>query len=132
MQFAFVNRAAQSSTKFQPLPDIWTTVALAGLTLHIPQPDLHLEEQQPIPNERGNKGRFKRTVFTTLQSQTLWKWLRVHQSNPYPTVFEKELLMRETGLKRDQINVWFTNHRIREGFTLAHRFSVPPALPVLV
>jgi hypothetical protein len=35
--------------------------------------------------------------------------------------------MSETGLHKDQINVWFTNNRIRQGFTAGHRLTAPPA-----
>jgi hypothetical protein len=36
-------------------------------------------------------------------------------------------MMSETGLHKDQINVWFTNNGIRQGFPAAHRLTAPPA-----
>ncbi|KAK8857863.1 DNA binding [Tritrichomonas musculus] len=62
----------------------------------------------------------KRTMFTDSQRTILLEWLRDHRSNPYPTIAEKKQLMNETGLNREQINVWFTNNRIRLGLTGSH------------
>ena len=62
----------------------------------------------------------KRTMFSDAQRTILLEWLRDHRSNPYPTIAEKKQLMNETGLNREQINVWFTNNRIRLGMTGSH------------
>ena len=59
----------------------------------------------------------KRTLFSEKQRSILMHWLRSHQSNPYPTSIEKQELMEKTGLNRDQINVWFTNNRVRHGLS---------------
>jgi hypothetical protein len=120
---------------FGLLPDIWTTLAHAGVRL-----DLSLQHEVPAasppaaepqswsaPSSVTPPGRkrkhFKRTMFTDSQRQILIDWLKMHQANPYPTTVEKEILMEETGLHRDQVNVWFTNHRIRQGFIASHRLA---------
>ena len=59
-------------------------------------------------------------MFSDSQRTILLEWLRDHRSNPYPTIAEKKQLMNETGLNREQINVWFTNNRIRLGMTGSH------------
>jgi hypothetical protein len=117
------------------LPDIWTTIALAGVQLELSPPRESPAAAPPAAEVRtwstagpvvpaGRKRKhFKRTMFTDSQRQILVDWLKLHQTNPYPTTTEKEILMQETGLHRDQINVWFTNHRIRLGFTASHRMS---------
>jgi hypothetical protein len=71
---------------------------------------------------------FKRTVFSEAQRQILLKWLTLHQAHPYPTPGEKERLMQQTGLQKEQINIWFTNNRIRLGFSPAHRLDEQRAL----
>jgi hypothetical protein len=62
-------------------------------------------------------------MFTDSQRQILVGCLRLHQANPDPTTTEKEILMQEIGLHRDQINVWFTYRRIRLGVATSHRMS---------
>ena len=59
----------------------------------------------------------KRTLFSDHQRSILMHWLKEHQSNPYPTSSEKQDLMEKTGLNRDQVNVWFTNNRVRHGMS---------------
>jgi hypothetical protein len=117
------------------LPDIWTTIALAGVHLQLSPPGESSVPSPPAAEVRtwssggaampaGRKRKhFKRTMFTDAQRQILVDWLKLHQANPYPTTTEKEILMQETGLHRDQINVWFTNHRIRQVFTASHRIG---------
>jgi hypothetical protein len=117
------------------LPDIWTTLDLAGIKLNLPEaPPLTPRAITPVqvpalaPRVRmvGRKRKhFKRTLFTPDQRTVLMEWLHVHQQNPYPTASEKENLMLKTGLHRDQINVWFTNHRMREGIRVP--YIIPPA-----
>jgi hypothetical protein len=109
------------------LPDIWTTAACAGLDLTVAR--IPLADAAALPPARAlPPGRqFKRTLFTDTQRQILTEWFNLHHANPYPTTSEKELLVKETGLHREQINVWFTNHRIRQGFTAAQRLAAPPA-----
>ena len=119
----------------QRLPDIWQTLASSGL-------EIAPNEMTPfigtvIASEAPKKARFgatsvcdampsrkrrkfKRTLFSDVQKKILSNWLHTHQSNPYPTLVEKEELMHETGLNREQINVWFTNNRIRHGLTGSH------------
>lgn len=41
----------------------------------------------------------------------LKSWLHDHLDNPYPTHKEKELLSKESGLTKRQIQNWFTNAR---------------------
>jgi hypothetical protein len=115
------------------LPDIWTTMALAGLSAHWPKqspisvpplsPPSIPPPDSPVSASLKKRRHFKRTLFTESQRAVLLGWLKMHQKNPYPTTSEKEYLMLETGLQRDQINVWFTNNRIRQGITSTHRFG---------
>jgi hypothetical protein len=125
---------------FHQFPDIWTTFAVAGIILDSPRrPTSEFVHPTPpvtpqvMQNRKGKH--VKRALFTESQRQILLKWLTLHQSNPYPTTIEKDLLVKETGLQREQINIWFTNNRIRQGFTAPHRFDeqravFPPPLRV--
>jgi hypothetical protein len=135
MEFFFSRFAADAPTARSPaqqLPDIWTTIAGAGVILPfaempaIPGP-APLPPTMPPSSALPKRRRCKRTLFSDAQRQILSNWLNMHKADPYPTTGEKELLMRETGLHRDQINVWFTNNRIRQGFTSMHRLTSPPA-----
>jgi hypothetical protein len=116
-----------SCEPYRRLPDIWTTFAGAGIVLDPPAAPLPGARPSPpedlSPRQLRKRKHFKRTMFTDTQRQILVKWLLMHQANPYPTTAEKELLMAETGLHREQINIWFTNNRIRQGFTAAHRLD---------
>jgi hypothetical protein len=108
-------------------------MASAGVNIHraeepsfsvLPSPPpLAVSSDSPSSVSLKKRRHFKRTLFTETQRQILMGWLKMHQKNPYPTTSEKEYLMMETGLQRDQINVWFTNNRIRQGITSAHRFG---------
>lgn len=97
------------------LPDIWTTMAEAGIVMENHGNDA--TKTQPISEEpktpEKKRKRCKRTMFTAVQRQILLTWLRNHRANPYPTTKEKMELMEATGLMREQINVWFTNNRVR-------------------
>ena len=77
------------------------------------------DQVTPIQPSSGIKKRkeSKRTLFTDHQRSVLMHWLKEHQSNPYPTSSEKQELMEKTGLNRDQVNVWFTNNRVRHGMS---------------
>lgn len=46
----------------------------------------------------------------------LKNWLHQHLDNPYPTHREKEILSKESGLSKRQIQNWFTNARKVSGF----------------
>jgi hypothetical protein len=128
-----------SRESHRQLPDIWTTFAASGIVLDPPRPQMaagppRVAEDLPLRHAHKRK-QFKRTMFTEGQRQILLKWLIMHQANPYPTAVEKELLMEETGLHKEQINIWFTNNRIRQGFTTAHRLdehraAFPPPLRI--
>jgi hypothetical protein len=119
-------RSPVEATPFVQLPDIWTTMAMAGIKFSsMEMPSLVAPTVQPVSVQAAavtpkKRKHFKRTLFTDAQRQTLMNWLRSHQANPYPTTAEKEALMHETGLHRDQINIWFTNNRIRQGITSGH------------
>jgi hypothetical protein len=143
MQSTRRNPSPAAREPFHQLPDIWTTLAGAGIVLDCPRPplrELAPDAQIGAPPDLGptqirKRRRFKRTMLTDSQRQILLKWLNLHQSNPYPTTTEKDLLMHETGLHREQINIWFTNNRIRQGFTATHRLDehravFPPPLRV--
>jgi hypothetical protein len=43
----------------------------------------------------------------------LLKWLEDHQNNPYPSIFEFELLMNKSQLSKKQIKLFLVNHRSR-------------------
>jgi hypothetical protein len=134
MEFAFSRLAVDAATIRSPaqqLPDIWTTIAFAGVNLPLREMPMvtapaALAPTIPPSSALSKRRRFKRTLFTDAQRQILSSWLNMHKADPYPTTGEKELLMRETGLHRDQINVWFTHNRIRQGFTSMHRLTAPP------
>lgn len=49
--------------------------------------------------------------FAKRSVNTLKIWLNQHIDNPYPTHKEKELLSKESGLSKRQIQNWFTNAR---------------------
>ena len=77
-----------------------------------------IEIPTTVPSHAPRKRKeSKRTLFSEKQRSILMHWLRSHQSNPYPTSIEKQELMEKTGLNRDQINVWFTNNRVRHGLS---------------
>lgn len=78
----------------------------------------NIPQNNPILKKKRKES--KRTMFSDAQRTILLEWLRDHSSNPYPTITEKKQLMEETGLNREQINVWFTNNRIRLGMTGSH------------
>ena len=114
------------------LPSIWQTLADSGIEVKVAEfetfcrPCESRREQVRMtsnivscPPQRKRKT-FKRTIFTEMQKRVLNNWLSSHKENPYPTLTEKQELMTETGLSRDQINVWFTNNRIRHGLTGIH------------
>ena len=118
----------ESSKKHLILPSIWETLSIAGLQvdlnqmppfpLDIPQPQTITPNNNPIKTSLSQYSppkTKKRVLFTEKQRSILLDWLLKHSDNPYPTQSEKETLMNQTGLKRDQINVWFTNNRIRHG-----------------
>ena len=115
------------------LPGIWQTIASSGVPVTIEplfdSPFVGMVQTpvrvETIPNQyraqpEKKRRRFKRTLFTDNQKRILTEWLQNHQSNPYPTHVEKLELMQETGLNREQINIWFTNNRIRNGLTGVH------------
>lgn len=41
------------------------------------------------------------------------QWLEDHKENPYPTDFQKDELVKITGLQRSQVSNWFINARRR-------------------
>jgi hypothetical protein len=45
--------------------------------------------------------------------QALKNWLREHADHPYPTEAERDNLLRETGLKKEQVCNWLANARRR-------------------
>ena len=118
------------------LPGIWQTIASSGIPVPIePLPpafdspflgavqspvDVETIAKQCRTQPEKKRRRFKRTLFSDSQKRILIDWLQSHQSNPYPTLLEKQELMQETGLNREQINIWFTNNRIRHGLTGIH------------
>jgi len=105
------------------LPGIWTLIHNRGLNIDPKEMSpffIDIMEPQSPPQQQmiiKKRKEFKRTLFTDAQRNTLMQWLKDHQSNPYPTSTEKQQLMAETGLNRDQINVWFTNNRVRHGMS---------------
>ena len=130
------NQEAQPPPNVEPpkthliLPSIWDTISFAGLNFDpkqmapislqsLPQINSNSDEnqiQQSYPHyNRPPLHQKKRVLFTENQRGILLNWLIKHSNNPYPTQTEKETLMRLTGLNREQINVWFTNNRIRHG-----------------
>ena len=127
------------------LPDIYTTMFHRGVLIDPSQmspfpPDAFQipmrKRQQSFPmnqtkitfqsnsvnpsltkNIKQKRKETRRTLFSNHQRSILLTWLKEHQKNPYPTSIEKQQLMEQTGLNRDQINVWFTNNRVRHGIS---------------
>lgn len=68
------------------------------------------QQQQPATsntssiNIRGRRGNTRNTL-------PLIEWLEMHQSNPYPSKFEKEQLALVSQLTLRQLNDWFANAR---------------------
>lgn len=106
-------------------PDIFTLMGSRGVFINknqmsiFPQESILIQEvtASPVQNPIKKRKEGKRTLFTDSQRSILMHWLKNHQSNPYPTSAEKQELMEKTGLNRDQINVWFTNNRVRHGMS---------------
>ena len=71
----------------------------------------------PIPQIRKKRVRFNKFTRNKID-----KWLFLHQQNPYMDRNEKEIMMQMTGLTREQLNTYLTNHRMRklkgEGYTM--------------
>lgn len=114
------------------LPDIWSTVESAGvnisdmevLILDTINPESNEENEVELEPAKKKRRHFKRSPFTREQKQILFGWLNRARRHPYPTTAEKEKLMQLTGLSKDQINVWFTNHRIRQGLSNSSYHSI--------
>eukprot|EP00698_Gefionella_okellyi_P017731 TRINITY_DN522_c0_g1_i2.p1 TRINITY_DN522_c0_g1~~TRINITY_DN522_c0_g1_i2.p1 ORF type:complete len:208 (-),score=34.35 TRINITY_DN522_c0_g1_i2:95-718(-) len=51
---------------------------------------------------------FPRDIRNVLQN-----WFMQHLQDPYPTETDRALLAAQTGLSLAQINIWFSNHRVR-------------------
>ena len=104
-------------------PDIYSLMLSRGIVIDKSQMSIFPTEvsmalpepTMEIPIKKRKEG--KRTLFSDSQRSILMHWLKNHQSNPYPTSTEKQELMEKTGLNRDQINVWFTNNRVRHGMS---------------
>jgi hypothetical protein len=88
-----------------------------------------------MPDKKSNS-RFSKTAIKVLRN-----WLDEHQTNPYPTEEEKELLGRTTGLRLAQINTWLANARRRgkagvknkatmDGLSQANTTSLPPTAAI--
>ncbi|KAI9887135.1 MAG: hypothetical protein M1823_001042 [Watsoniomyces obsoletus] len=58
---------------------------------------------------RRRRGNLPRPVTDLLKN-----WFRAHQSHPYPSEEEKQILMGQTGLTITQLSNWFINARRRE------------------
>ena len=52
--------------------------------------------------------------FSKEQTAVLERWLSNNARDPFPTDDEKEKLMAESGRTLEQLNVWFTNKRMRK------------------
>lgn len=52
--------------------------------------------------------------FSKEQTAVLERWLSNNPRDPFPTDDEKEKLMAESGRTLEQLNVWFTNKRMRK------------------
>ncbi|AYV80582.1 MAG: homeobox protein 4 [Harvfovirus sp.] len=51
--------------------------------------------------------------FTTKQVKILTNWARKNWNHPFPCPKEKEQMVAETKLTYDQVQLWFTNWRMR-------------------
>lgn len=105
------------------LPGIYALMMSRGIIIDksqmsiFPAQVIKVETEVSSPNPIKKRKEGKRTLFTDNQRSILMHWLKNHQSNPYPTSSEKQDLMDKTGLNREQINVWFTNNRVRHGMS---------------
>lgn len=121
----FVNLPIQR--KHLVLPDIWETMECAGIHISLNEmPSFFSSSFQDLstadPMQRNSelkikpgKNKKKRTHFSDEQRQILLNWFINHKTNPYPSQNDKDILVRQTGLSKEQINVWFTNNRSRHG-----------------
>lgn len=107
------------------LPDIYTMMIHNGIFIEprfmSPFSEEHHLSVKPVVQSNVNvakKGkRSQRKLFSEAQRSILLSWLRENSQNPYPSAAEKQVLMDKTGLNKEQINVWFTNTRVRHGMS---------------
>lgn len=66
------------------------------------------EQQQPTGDKR-RRGNLPKSVTSILR-----EWLNDHISHPYPSEYEKSLLLQQTGLTMSQLSNWFINARRRQ------------------
>jgi len=63
------------------------------------------------------------TRFSLSAVKVLDDWLAAHQEHPYPSLEEKSLLVKESGLTTKQVNTWFANARRRQLDPMARYIS---------
>ncbi|KAG5366077.1 Homeobox protein [Yarrowia sp. B02] len=66
------------------------------------------EQTQPTGDKR-RRGNLPKSVTSILR-----EWLNDHISHPYPSEYEKSLLLQQTGLTMSQLSNWFINARRRQ------------------
>ncbi|OLN82435.1 Homeobox protein 4-like protein 4 [Colletotrichum chlorophyti] len=69
------------------------------------------------------------TRFSSKSLRTLKAWLSNNDQHPYPTTEDMEMLQRQTGLSRQQINNWLANTRRRARFKAPPKRPPSPAIP---
>ena len=97
----------------------------------LPVPSIPLDLLSSSSSEKNNslenleKKSSSSNRLSDYQKNILMEWITNNCNNPYPNNTQKIELMRQTGLDRHRLNVWFTNHRIRGNFTFRQRRMDP-------
>ncbi|RPA78955.1 Homeodomain-like protein [Ascobolus immersus RN42] len=63
--------------------------------------------------DRSRSTKRKRGNLPKHVTDVLRQWFEEHESHPYPTEEEKQMLIHRTGLLMSQISNWFINARRR-------------------
>ena len=72
-----------------------------------------IRKRNPPPRTICASGVRKTSALPKDSTAKLKTWYINHQSDPYPTVIEKQQLAISTGLKIGQVKTWFANARRR-------------------
>ena len=83
-----------------------------GMSASQPLPTIEMP-RFPIPMVKVPNKNTKRKRFDKKIKQKIDRWLLLHQNNPYMSKEEKEWMMTQTGLTKEQLNTYLTNQRMR-------------------
>ncbi|OLL22255.1 Homeobox protein knotted-1-like 7 [Neolecta irregularis DAH-3] len=71
------------------------------------------KELRPRVPDKSIKKASSSSKYSANSTRILKNWFLQHVEHPYPTENEKFELCRQTGLRLNQLNMWFTNARRR-------------------